>query len=129
MVLIKWFVISHFKGFDIEFGIDAIQVFVFGDEEFGVGRQVALSAIIVEWSRVAMRDGEIRILFNFYSLLPLPDEGRVYLSLLLQGEAAPETLAGFESVSVTFRWFEKSPNDIKRIFLHKISFNLPQPLL
>ena len=89
MVLIKWFVISHFKGFDIEFGIDAVQVFVLGDEEFGVGRQVALSAIIVERSRVAMRDGEIRILFNFYSQFPLPDEGGVYLPLLAEREAAP----------------------------------------
>jgi len=89
MVLIKWFVISHFKGFNIELRIDAVQVFVFGDEEFGVGRQVALSSIIVEWSRVAMRDGEIRILFNFYSLLPLPDEGGVYLPLFAEREAAP----------------------------------------
>lgn len=89
MVLIKWFVISHFKGFDIKFGIDAIQVFVFGDEEFGIGRKVALGAIIVERSRVAMRDGEIRILFNFYSLLPLPDEGGVYLPLFAEREAAP----------------------------------------
>ena len=89
MVLIKWFVISHFKGFNIELRIDAIQVFVLGYEEFGIGRKVALGAIIVERSRVAMRDGEIRILFNFYSLLPLPDEGGVYLPLLAEREAAP----------------------------------------
>lgn len=113
MVLIKWFVISHFKGFDIEFGIDAVQVFVFGDEEFGIGRKVALGAIIVEWSRVAMRDGEIRILFNFYSLLPLPDEGRVDLSLLLQGEAVPETLRGFAPVGVLIRGRQKVPYEVK----------------
>lgn len=89
LLLVKGTFVLHLEGFGVKFGIDAVVVIVLGDEEFGVGRQVALSAIIVERSRVAMRDGEIRILFNFYSLLPLPDEGGVYLPLLAEREAAP----------------------------------------
>ena len=103
MVLIKWFVISHFKGFDIEFGIDTIVVTVFGDEELGVSRERDVGAVIVEGTRGTMGDGEVRIFFDRNLLLPLPDEGRVDLSLLLQGEAVPETLRGFAPVGVLIR--------------------------
>lgn len=89
MVLIKWFVISHFEGFRVEFGIDTIVVTVFGDEELGVSRERDVGAVVVEGARGTMGDGEVRIFFYRNLLLPLPDEGRVDLSLLLQREAVP----------------------------------------
>ena len=124
MILIKGFTISHFKGFDIEFGIDTVVVAVLGYEKLGVCRERDVGAVVVEGTRGAMRDSEIRIFFYRNLLLPLPDEGGVYLSLILQGEAVPETLRGFTPVGVLFWRCEIVPNKFKGSHFFKISFNL-----
>ena len=99
-ISIKGFTINHLEGFGVEFGIDAVVFTVLGDEEFGVVGKRDTGAVVVEGTRLAVRDGKVRVCFNLNLLLPLPYEGSVDLALLRSGKTGPETLTGFATVGV-----------------------------
>jgi hypothetical protein len=80
---VKRFAVFHLKSFRIEFAINPVMFAVLGDKQLRVARQTHVRAVVVERSRIAMGDGEIRIFLNLNPLLPLPDERRVDLSLFL----------------------------------------------
>ena len=63
-----------------------------------------------------MGDGEIRIFFYFNPLFPLPDERRINLPLLLQGQPFPQPLTRLPPVQELFRRSQKLPDYFKRRF-------------
>ena len=83
LILIKSFSVLHLERFRIEFAINPVMFAVLGYKQLRIVRQTHIRPVIVERSRIAMGDGEIRIFLNLNPLLPLPDERRVYLPLLL----------------------------------------------
>ena len=112
--LIKCPSVLHLKGLRVQLAINTVMVSILGDKQLGIVRKRDICAVVIERSRIAMGDGEIRIFLNLNPLLPLPDERRVDLPLLLQRQPFPKPFTRLPPVQELFRWSQKLPDYFKR---------------
>ena len=129
LMLIERLFVGHLKRFRVQLAIDPVMLSVLRDEQLRVVRQRNIRTVVVERLGLAVRDSKIRIFLYFNPLLPLPDERRVDLPLLLLRHRTPQPFASVLSVAeLLFVWCKKSPNNLKRIF-HKTFSLIPSPSL